>query len=293
MQANGNPPWGLGIIPDKVQEWPHCQIQVQIPILSLLRHPPHFALPGRFGQSLNLLKRDSMACRTPVRKRHRLKVDGVLACMDQLSAAGFICFWFFLLNSTRILRILVSHPWKKSPTHSDIFWWLTSWRSDKAELQVCRQSDEMRGPGSFWRGRLLHPYTTRTTSPSWKQKEPDLTLFTIETLRPFFFPSHTFLCRTHLSVFGVPPSRSARPQIHGNRGQWRNSHKPHSTKGGAFFRHTFLFCICVYKVVTTAHTHKSDVIFHFFQDLSNKKRFKELRLKMTKTASRGTNTPYI
>ena len=38
----------------------------------------------------------------------------------------------------------------------------------------------------------------------------------------------TFLCRTHLSVFGVPPSRSARPQIHGNRGQWRNSHKPHS-----------------------------------------------------------------
>ena len=31
------------------------------PILSLLHHLPHFALPGRFGQSLNLLNRDSMA----------------------------------------------------------------------------------------------------------------------------------------------------------------------------------------------------------------------------------------
>ena len=31
------------------------------PILSLLHHLPHFALPGRFGQSLNLLNRDLMA----------------------------------------------------------------------------------------------------------------------------------------------------------------------------------------------------------------------------------------
>ena len=61
-----------------------------------------------------------------------------------------------------------------------------------------------------------------------KTRKPDRTLFTVETQPSFFNPSHTFLCRTHLSVFGVPPSRSARPQIHGNRGQLRYSHKPHS-----------------------------------------------------------------
>ena len=68
------------------------------------------------------------------------------------------------------------------------------------------------------------------------KKKPDLTLFTIETQPSFFFPSNTFLCRTHLSVFGVPPSRSARPQIHGNRGQWRNSHKPHCSRKSIFAR---------------------------------------------------------
>ena len=138
------------------------------------------------------------------------------------------CFWFFfLLNSTDNFGYWWAFLEKKSPTFSDVYWWLTSWRSDKAALQVGRQSDEMRGPGSFWRECLLHLYTTRTTSPSWNHKKPDLTLFTIETQPSFFLPSNTFLYRTHLSVFGVPPSRSARPQIHGNRGQWRNSHKPH------------------------------------------------------------------
>ena len=74
-----------------------CQIQVQIPILSLLHNLPRFALPGRFGQSLNLLKRDSMACRTPVRKGHRLKVGRVLG-RNQFSAAVFLFvfdFFFF------------------------------------------------------------------------------------------------------------------------------------------------------------------------------------------------------
>ena len=51
---------------------------------------------------------------------------------------------------------------------------------------------------------------------------------------------------------------------------------------GALFRH-----FCVSKVITTAHAHKSGVIFHFFQELSNKKKIKDLRPKMTKIASRG------
>ena len=50
---------------------------------------------------------------------------------------------------------------------------------------------------------------------------------------------------------------------------------------GALFRH-----ICVSNEITTAHAHKSDVIFIFFQELSNKKS-KALRPKMTKIASKG------
>ena len=40
-------------------------------------------------------------------------------------------------------------------------------------------------------------------------------------------------------------------------------------------------------VITTAHAHKSGAIFHFFQELSNKKKIKALRPKMTKIASEG------
>ena len=38
---------------------------------------------------------------------------------------------------------------------------------------------------------------------------------------------------------------------------------------GAPFRH-----FCVSKVITTAHAHKSDVVFYFFQELSNKKKLR-------------------
>ena len=41
---------------------------------------------------------------------------------------------------------------------------------------------------------------------------------------------------------------------------------------GAFFRH-----FCVSTVITIAHAHKSGVIFHIFQDLSNKKKIKALQ----------------
>ena len=41
-------------------------------------------------------------------------------------------------------------------------------------------------------------------------------------------------------------------------------------------------------VIITAHAHKSGVSFHIFQDLSNKNKFKKLRPKMTKIASRGS-----
>ena len=60
-----------------------------------------------------------------------------------------------------------------------------------------------------------------------------------------------------------------------------------STERGALLQH-----FCVSKVITTAHAHKSGVIFHFFQELSNKK-IKALRPKMTKIASRGPGmTPW-
>ena len=42
--------------------------------------------------------------------------------------------------------------------------------------------------------------------------------------------------------------------------------KLNSTERGALFRH-----FCVSKVIATAHAHKSGVIFHFCQELSNKK----------------------
>ena len=46
------------------------------------------------------------------------------------------------------------------------------------------------------------------------------------------------------------------------------------TERGAIFR---LFCVS--KVITTAHAHKSGLVFQFFQELSNKK-IKALRPKM-------------
>ena len=49
----------------------------------------------------------------------------------------------------------------------------------------------------------IHP--TRLHSLENKRK-PDPSLLTMETLPSFFFPSRPFLCRTHLSVFCLPPS---------------------------------------------------------------------------------------
>ena len=40
-------------------------------------------------------------------------------------------------------------------------------------------------------------------------------------------------------------------------------------------------------MITTAHAHKSGVIFHFFPRAFKQKKFKALRPKMTKIASRG------
>ena len=81
-------------LPDKAQEWLHCQIQVQIPILSRLPRLPHFALPGRFGQSLNLLKRDSMACRGT----HVRKGEGQRSAWQRISSlpqASFVFDFFY------------------------------------------------------------------------------------------------------------------------------------------------------------------------------------------------------
>ena len=51
---------------------------------------------------------------------------------------------------------------------------------------------------------------------------------------------------------------------------------------GALFRH-----FCVSLVITTAHAHKSGVIFHFFPRAFKQKKIKALWPKMTKIASRG------
>ena len=59
--------------------------------------------------------------------------------------------------------------------------------------------------------------------------------------------------------------------------------KLNSTERGAPFQH-----FCVSKVITTAHAHKSGVIFHFFPRAFKPKKIKALRPKMTKIASRGS-----
>ena len=45
---------------------------------------------------------------------------------------------------------------------------------------------------------------------------------------------------------------------------------------------------CVSKVISTAHAHKSGVIFHNFPRAFKQKKIKALRPKMTKIASRGS-----
>ena len=64
--------------------------------------------------------------------------------------------------------------------------------------------------------------------------------------------------------------------------------KLNSTERGAPFRH-----FCVSKVITTAHAHKSGVIFHFFPRAFKQKKIKALRPKMTKIASRGGGGPAL
>ena len=64
--------------------------------------------------------------------------------------------------------------------------------------------------------------------------------------------------------------------------------KLNSTERGALFRH-----FCVSKVFTTAHAHKSGVIFHFFPRAFKQKKIKALRPKMTKIASRGGGGPAL
>ena len=59
--------------------------------------------------------------------------------------------------------------------------------------------------------------------------------------------------------------------------------KLNSTELGALFRH-----FRVSRVITTAHAHKSGVIFHISKSFQTKKKIKALRPKMTKIASRGS-----
>ena len=59
--------------------------------------------------------------------------------------------------------------------------------------------------------------------------------------------------------------------------------KLNSAERGALFRH-----FCVSKVITTAHAHKSGVIFPIFpRAFKQKKKIKALQPKMTEIASKG------
>ena len=150
-----------------------------------------------------------------------------LAGISSLRRSSFLFLIFFLIEFHGKFWVLVSRPRKKVP-HSRMF--IGDWLHDDRTKQRFRSvASPMKCEALvlFWRECLLHLYTTRTTSPSWNQKKTRPNSVHNRTQPSFFLPSNTFLYRTHLSVFGVPPSRSAHPQIHGNRGQWRNSHKPH------------------------------------------------------------------
>ena len=60
--------------------------------------------------------------------------------------------------------------------------------------------------------------------------------------------------------------------------------KLNSTERGALFRH---LNFCVSRVITTVHAHKSGVIFFYFSKSFQTTKYKALRPKMTKIASRG------
>ena len=133
-----------------------------------------------------------------------------------LPQASFV-FDFFLFNSTENFRILVSPPRKIKP-HTLGCFLVTDFMTIGQSSASGRSPVEAR-PWLFLTWTFATPIHNRYDFTILKAEKPDPTLLTIETQPSFFSASHPFLCRTHLSVFGVPPSRSARPQIQGNRGQ--------------------------------------------------------------------------
>ena len=189
-------------LPDKAQEWLHCQIQVQISILSLLHHLPHFALPGRFGQSLNLLNRDSMACRTPVRKKGRLMVGGVLG-RGSFLPHSFV-FDFFLLNSTENFRVVASRPRKKKKPHSLGCFLVTDF------TKTGQSSASGRSPARLWNASPRPRFFLTWTFPL--PFLPDLSLHLTYSLLFYFSYMERVFCIVHcnfvyFSPLGDPSTR--------------------------------------------------------------------------------------
>ena len=182
------------------KEWLHCQIQVQIPILSFLHHLPHFALPGRFGQSLNLLNRDSMACRTPVRKAQidgrRRAWQGILSSLPQ---ASFV-LEYFLLNSTENFKVVASRPRKTKP-HSLGCFLVTDF------MKTGQSSASGRSPVRLWNARPRFFLTWTFPLPFL----PDL--YTHLTYSLFFYFSYMerVFCIIHCNFVYFSPLGDPRP----------------------------------------------------------------------------------
>ena len=127
-------------------------------------------------------------------------------------------FLIFLLNSTGNLRVLVSRPRKKPYTLGCFL--VTDFMNDRTKQRFRSVASPMMKCESLvlfdvdvcythtQHVRLHHLENKKKLTQANSLHNRNSTLFLL---------SH--LCRTHLSVFGVPPSRSACPQIHGNRRQ--------------------------------------------------------------------------
>ena len=131
---------------------------------------PSLALPGRLGQSLS--------------EDHRLDVDrtehpsdrdarwALAECLagDQLSAADFLCFFFVFKVSGIFLGYKHAVLGENKPQMLGCFWW--PWLHDDLakKLRVGRQSDKLRGHGSFDMDGC-NTHTPNTISQSWKQEK--------------------------------------------------------------------------------------------------------------------------
>ena len=159
-------------------------------------------------------------------KGHRLKVCGVFRRGVALFRRLLLFSIFFLLSSTENFRVLVSRPGKQKGPHTRMFfgdWLHDDWTKQrfrsvaspiKGEARVLFDVDVCLTYTQH--GRLHHLENHKTRPKSVHNRNSTL-----------FLISQPCLSLQDASVsFWRANSRCARPQIHGNRGEWRNSLKP-------------------------------------------------------------------